>query len=162
MGILESNHGPLLLFFGTCTPACTPPFSLDGKSAWVLASTASIRFRPRPPSYQIPTLIGWDFFCLERQCWRGFAVSSRERWVGSQPHFRPLPPLCSQYFSVGLASVRESKARFYAGFGLKGCGWSLHGWGDREPSGKKTARRRFQAPDATRRALTPKRLAMAA
>src|SRR5690606_13758821 len=71
---------------------------------------------------------------LKRQCWRGFRAWPRERWVCSQPSFRPFSPLCSRFFSNGLASVREASPWFYAGFGSMGCGWSLHGWGDRGPS----------------------------
>lgn len=74
---------------------------------------------------------GWDYFCLKRQYRHRFPAWPRERWVCLRPRFCPLPPLCSRFFSTRLASVREGKARFYAGFELKGCGWSLHGWGDR-------------------------------
>ena len=42
-----------------------------------------VRFPPPPPLFEIPTFIGWDFFCPERQYWRGSTRFTGERHPSS-------------------------------------------------------------------------------
>ena len=78
-----------------------------------------------PPFIKIPTLIGWDFFCLERQCWRGSGSLPRERHPSKPCVFAPADASLFSVFSGGLASVREPTSFASAGLEAVSCGWQL-------------------------------------
>ena len=78
-----------------------------------------------PPIPKIPTLIGWDFFCLFPQCWRGFRAWPRERPPCEGGVFAPADASLFSVFSGGHASVLEAISFAGAGLEAVGCGWQL-------------------------------------
>ena len=88
-------------------------------------------------------LSGWDFFCPERQCWRGSGPLPCAR----QPHDRASSCTFSAsllaVFSVCLASAFDPVSSIHAGLRGAGCEWQLlYRRRPRTKKAKKTARRR--------------------
>src|SRR5690606_39624434 len=102
-----------------------------------------------PPIPKIPTLIGWDLFCLLPQRWRCSRAWSRERHPCEVGVSATADASLFSVFPGGHASVLEATpllARVQRRSVVVGNSCS---GGDRVPSGhKKTARRRLLALSA--------------
>ncbi len=90
-----------------------------------------VRFRAWPPIPKARTRFGLFYARPQRQFWRAFADLPRERHPSRNGLFGPPRPLCSLFFSGGLASVREAIHRNHAGLRAGGCGWEPLARGDR-------------------------------
>ena len=75
----------------------------------------AVQFRPPPPFTKIPTLIGWDFFCPERQCWRGFGYLPLERHRPCNSCFQAFSASLSLFFSATLLNIQGAKSCIGAG-----------------------------------------------
>ena len=89
-----------------------------------------VRFRDWPPIQKARTRFGLFHICLVRQFWRDFADLPRERLPSHSLVLGPSRPLCSPFFSSGLASVREVTSSIGAGSGAASCGWEVVASGD--------------------------------
>ena len=91
---------------------------------------STVRFRPWPPIPKARTRFGLFHICSIRQPWWDFADSPRERYPFRFSALGPSRPLCSPFFSSGLASVREVTSSIGAGSGAASCGWEVVASGD--------------------------------
>src|SRR5450830_375010 len=80
-----------------------------------------VRFPPAPPLFEIPTLIGWDFFCPKPQCWRGFRPLPRARHLRYRASFCTLAVSLLAVFSVCLARAFDTMSCIHAGLRGVGC-----------------------------------------
>ena len=83
-----------------------------------------------PPIPKARTRFGLFHICSIRQPWWDFADSPRERYPFRFSALGPSRPLCSPFFSSGLASVREVTSSIGAGSGAASCGWEVVASGD--------------------------------
>ena len=80
-----------------------------------------VRFRPWPPIFQKPTVLGWFFFARLPHYWRGFRGWPRERYPSEPYVFTLANASLFSVFSGGLASVREVTSFICAGLEAVGC-----------------------------------------
>ena len=99
--------------------------SKNAPSWWCLVLAAA-----PPPIPKARTRFGLFHICSIRQPWWDFADSPRERYPFRFSALGPSRPLCSPFFSSGLASVREVTSSIGAGSGAASCGWEVVASGD--------------------------------
>ena len=96
----------------------------------VFCSVGLLRATIAPPIPKARTRFGLFHICSIRQPWWDFADSPRERYPFRFSALGPSRPLCSPFFSSGLASVREVTSSIGAGSGAASCGWEVVASGD--------------------------------
>lgn len=114
----------------------------QGVTIW-LGLRTPVRFPFPPPKPKIPTLIGWDFFCPERQCWRGFRPWPLEHAPPEVVVFGVHSAVFLSLFSAALLSIQGPKS--WIGAGLQGIGLLLRLLWRARPRQRKAQKNRPEA-----------------